>query len=96
MIECDVNGEPIISPESFRENNGISNFDAFKLGMSFFMAGEKTIRSWIEENLVMINSAGLDIQKMVIERWQKHFGAVPMPDGCLFVISNPVEEDDNG
>jgi len=93
MVECNAKGEVIVSHENIQKTSGLSSISAFRLGMSFMMAGEKTLKSWVEDNIIEVNAAGIDIQGMIIEKWQKHYGSEPMPSDCLFVVSgNPGDD----
>lgn len=96
MIECDANGVVIVSEKDAMENSqacNVSPKNAFNLGMSFMKAGEKTLKTWLNENIVAVNSAGIEIQGLVIEKWQKHFPGEPMPDTCLFINSGNLGEE---
>ena len=92
MIECNSEGEVLVSKENIQKTSGLLAIDAFRLGVSFDKAGEKTLKNWINENIVAINSAGIDIQGMIIDKWQKHYGSEPMPDDCLFVVKGTLGE----
>lgn len=92
MIECNQNGRTIASLEKTPDAPGVNSIKAFDLGMSFRMAGKKTLESWVEENAVEINAAGIDIQGMIIAKWRKYFDDEPMPDVCTFMVSGEIGE----
>lgn len=93
MIECNQEGRTIASLEKMPNAPDVNSIKAFELGQSFRMTGEKTLRAWIEENAVEINSAGIDIQGAIIAKWRKHFKDEPMPDVCTFVVSGEIGVD---
>lgn len=92
MIECDWKGNSLASKEP-TQTEGLSVAKAFDLGQSFRMTGEKTLKTWIEENTVEINAAGIDIQGLIINKWRKHFVAKPLPDVCTFIVSGEIGVD---
>lgn len=92
MIECDKKGEGIVSQEQIQKE-GVSQLRTFELGMTFRTVGEKTLKGWLEENAVEINAMGLDIQGLIIAKWQKCFGSGKMPKPCTFMVSDETEDE---
>jgi hypothetical protein len=99
MVECNENGIVIVSEEEIARG-GVQAIRIFELGMMFRTVGEKTLASWIEENAMELNALPLDIQGLVIAKWQKAFPGKPMPDVCTFMVQGnsetgePVAEED--
>lgn len=87
MIECNKKGGVIVSKEQIQKTGGLPPLRIFELGMSLRTVGEKTMKAWLEENAVEINTIGIDIQGLIITKWQKHFGTKKMPDACTFMVS---------
>lgn len=88
MIECDATGKPIPMDRDMEPGcSALSSKKIFEHGMAFQMLSSKTMRAWVEENMNVLNDMPLDIQGVIIAKWQKHYGGEPMPDGCTFMVS---------
>jgi len=91
MVECDAQGKTIITAETIENTGGLKPLQIFQLGMSFHTVGEKTIKGWIEKNAVEINAADVQVQGLIVTKWQKCFGSQKMPDVCKFMVSGNAE-----
>lgn len=101
MVECDANGRTIISAGEV-ETSGVPSIRIWELAMEFRTLADKKLEEWLNANAIEINALSVDIQGMIIQRWQKANSAQPMPDCCTFMISGspetgePIAEEDTG
>ena len=101
MIECDAHGNTIVSASEV-EASGVLPLRIWELAMEFRTLADKKLEEWINANAVELNALPVDIHGLIVQRWQRVYGAKPMPDICTFMISGsketgePKHEEDTG